>query len=71
MPRLAESVLTPDVRWNSIEENASNVPCHLGQFDARLGYVMYGPPQRPLDQIVLQMRAAGQVWATGKSNWKE
>ena len=42
-------------------------PCHLGQFDARLGYVMYGPPQRPLDQIVLQMRAGGQVWATGKS----
>ena len=42
-------------------------PCHLGQFDARLGYVMYGPPKRPLDQIVLQMRAGGQVWATGKS----
>ena len=42
-------------------------PCHLGQFDARLGYVMYGPPQRPLDHIVLQMRAGGQVWATGKS----
>ena len=42
-------------------------PCHLGQFDARHGYVMYGPPKRPLDQIVLQMRAGGQVWATGKS----
>ena len=42
-------------------------PCHLGQFDARLGYVMYGPPPRPLDHIVLQMRAGGQVWAIGKS----
>jgi Rieske Fe-S protein len=42
-------------------------PCHLGTFDARLGYVMYGPPRRPLDQIVLQMRAGGQVWAIGKS----
>jgi Rieske Fe-S protein len=42
-------------------------PCHRGMFDARLGYVMFGPPPRPLDQIVLQMRAGGQVWAIGKS----
>ena len=42
-------------------------PCHLGQFDTRLGYVVNGPPQRPLDHIVLQMRAGGEVWATGKS----
>jgi Rieske Fe-S protein len=41
-------------------------PCHRGMFDARAGYVMYGPPQRPLDQIVLQMRAGGEVWAVGK-----
>jgi Rieske Fe-S protein len=42
-------------------------PCHLGTYDARLGYVVYGPPQRPLDQIVLQMRSGDQVWAVGKS----
>lgn len=42
-------------------------PCHQGRFDARMGHVMFGPPRRPLDQIVLQMRAGGQLWAVGKS----
>jgi len=42
-------------------------PCHLGVYDARMGYVVYGPPRRPLDQIVLQMRSGGQVWAVGKN----
>jgi arsenite oxidase small subunit len=42
-------------------------PCHNGAFDARLGQVMFGPPRRPLDEIVLQMRAGGQLWAIGKS----
>ena len=42
-------------------------PCHHGAFDARLGQVMFGPPRRPLDEIVLQVRAGGQVWAVGKS----
>jgi len=42
-------------------------PCHLGTFDTRLGYVVYGPPPRPLDQIVLRMRSGGQVWAVGKT----
>jgi hypothetical protein len=32
-----------------------------------MGYAVYGPPQRPLDQIVLQMRSGGQVWAVGKT----
>ena len=41
-------------------------PCHQGTYDLRTGYVMYGPPPRPLDQIVLQMRAGGEVWAMGK-----
>lgn len=40
-------------------------PCHRGIYDARTGYVMLGPPPRPLDQIVLQMRG-GEVWAVGK-----
>ncbi len=42
-------------------------PCHQGAYDTRLGYVMFGPPRRPLDEIVLQVRAGGQVWAVGKS----
>jgi arsenite oxidase small subunit len=42
-------------------------PCHQGAFDARMGLVMFGPPRSPLDQIVLQMRSGGQVWAIGKS----
>lgn len=42
-------------------------PCHNGAFDARMGHVMFGPPRRPLDEIVLQIRAGGQIWATGKS----
>ena len=42
-------------------------PCHHGAFDARMGQVMFGPPRRPLDEIVLQVRAGGQVWAIGKS----
>ena len=41
-------------------------PCHQGAYDSRTGQVMYGPPPRPLDQIVLQMRAGGEVWAVGK-----
>ena len=41
-------------------------PCHRGTFDARMGQVMYGPPRRPLDEIMLEMRAGGQLWATGK-----
>ena len=42
-------------------------PCHNGAFDARMGHVMFGPPRRPLDEIVLQVRAGGQIWAIGKS----
>ena len=41
-------------------------PCHRGVYDSRTGYVMFGPPPRPLDQIILQMRAGGEVWAIGK-----
>jgi len=41
-------------------------PCHRGTFDARFGNVMFGPPKRPLDEIILQVRAGGYLWATGK-----
>jgi len=42
-------------------------PCHQGAFDARMGFVMFGPPRRPLDEIVLEVRAGGNIWAVGKS----
>ena len=42
-------------------------PCHHGAYDPHMGYVMFGPPRRPLDQIVLQVRAGSQVWAVGRS----
>jgi Rieske Fe-S protein len=48
-------------------QNCLTCPCHRGTYDARTGYVMYGPPPRPLDQIILQVRAGGEVWAVGKT----
>lgn len=42
-------------------------PCHRGVYDSRTGYVVYGPPPRPLDQIILQVRAGGELWAVGKA----
>ena len=41
-------------------------PCHRGIYDSRTGSVLFGPPPRPLNQIVLEMRAGGEVWAVGK-----
>jgi len=41
-------------------------PCHRGAYDARTGQVMYGPPPRPLDQILLHIRAGGELWAVGQ-----
>lgn len=42
-------------------------PCHRGAFNAETGFVLNGPPTRPLDQIVLQMRAGGSVWAVART----
>ena len=42
-------------------------PCHRGVYDPRTGYVIFGPPPKPLDQIVLQVRAGGEVWAVGRT----
>lgn len=42
-------------------------PCHRGSYDAQTGFVLHGPPTHPLDQIALQMRAGGAVWAVGRS----
>jgi arsenite oxidase small subunit len=43
-------------------------PCHRGAFDGRMGYVMFGPPRRPLDEIVLEVRAGGYLWAVGRNS---
>ena len=43
-------------------------PCHRGAYDVRLGHVMFGPPRRPLDEIVLEVRAGGHLWAVGKDS---
>lgn len=45
-------------------------PCHKGSYDVRTGDVMSGPPQRPLEQILLQVRTGDQVWAVGKRSNK-
>ena len=42
-------------------------PCHQGAYDSRTGSVLYSPPPRPLDQVILQMRAGGDVWAVGRT----
>ena len=42
-------------------------PCHKGAFDARMGLVIFGPPRTPLDEIILQVRSGGHIWAIGKS----
>ena len=42
-------------------------PCHHGAYDPRTGFRVFGSTQRPLDAIVLRMRAGGEVWAVGKS----
>lgn len=48
------------------QQRCLKCPCHQGAYDPRTGFVMYGPPPRPLDQIVLQMRAGNEVWAADK-----
>jgi nitrite reductase/ring-hydroxylating ferredoxin subunit len=48
------------------ENDRLECPCHEGGFDVRTGNVLYGPPPRPLDQIRLEVRTGGEVWAIGK-----
>ena len=39
-------------------------PCHEGGFSAETGDVLFGPPERPLPRIAIEVRD-GMVWATG------
>ena len=41
-------------------------PCHEGNFDARTGAVLSGPPTRPLGRIDLEVRDDGMIWAIGR-----
>lgn len=50
----------------STERRCLICPCHKGAYDARTGFVLFGPPTRALDAIVLEMRSGGEVWAVGK-----
>ncbi|CAN5661164.1 Rieske (2Fe-2S) protein [soil metagenome] len=40
-------------------------PCHEGNFEARTGNVISGPPTRPLGRIDLEIRD-GVIWALGR-----
>jgi arsenite oxidase small subunit len=42
-------------------------PCHRGAYDVRVGHVMFGPPRRSLDEIIIEVRAGGYLWAVGKN----
>ena len=41
-------------------------PCHEGNFEARTGAVISGPPTRPLGRIELEIRDDGMIWALGR-----
>ena len=47
------------------EEERWHCPCHEGNFAARTGAVLSGPPTRPLGRIDVELRPDGQVWALG------
>lgn len=46
------------------EEDRWHCPCHEGNFDARTGAVVSGPPPRPLGRIDVEVRD-GAIWALG------
>ena len=47
------------------EEDRWHCPCHDGNFDARTGEVLSGPPVRRLGRIDVEVRDDGTVWALG------
>ncbi len=48
------------------EEYRWHCPCHEGNFEARTGDVISGPPTRPLGRIDVEIRDDGQIWALGR-----
>lgn len=49
------------------ENDRLECPCHEGGFDAKTGAVLYGPPPRPLDRVLIEMRGR-EVWAVGRES---
>ena len=47
-----------------VDEGVIRCPCHEGLFDMATGRPMAGPPQRPLERIVVEIRG-GDIYATG------
>jgi Rieske Fe-S protein len=47
------------------ENDRLECPCHEGGFDAKTGAVLYGPPPRPLERVLIEVRE-NEVWAVGK-----
>lgn len=73
-------VRTPDGNYHAYSQKCSHLgcsvyfernlcrlecPCHKGAYDVKSGFVVNGPPQHPLDEIILQTRG-GEVWAVGR-----
>lgn len=50
--------------YYSKDRDRLECPCHEGGFDVRTGAVLYGPPPRPLDKVLIEQRGS-EVWATG------
>ena len=48
------------------DEGRWHCPCHEGNFEARTGNVISGPPTRPLGRIDLEVRDDGVIWALGR-----
>ena len=48
------------------DEGRWHCPCHEGNFEARTGNVISGPPTRALGRIDLEVRDDGMIWALGR-----
>ena len=51
------------VVYYEAEEDRWHCPCHEGNFEARTGDVISGPPPRPLGRIDVEIRDDDQIWA--------
>ncbi|HQZ32831.1 MAG TPA: Rieske 2Fe-2S domain-containing protein [Ilumatobacteraceae bacterium] len=54
------------VVYYEAHESRWHCPCHEGNFEARTGNVISGPPTRPLGRIDLEVRDDGMIWALGR-----
>ncbi len=54
------------VVYYEANESRWHCPCHEGNFEARTGNVISGPPTRPLGRIELEVRDDGMIWALGR-----